>query len=215
MESYSQASQDLFYMKALKYKNNGYFLEIGSNDPIKHNNTYLAESRYGWKGIMVEYDTQFLQLYKEHRPNSIHIINDATKIDYKDLFIKNNVQSTLDFLQIDLEAETGSTLETLLKLDKEIFDDYKFATITFEHDVYRTSQNNITRSMSREIFNKRGYVCVFTDINNCGINPYEDWYVHPDLVDMNYVNTLIKNNNKYYVENPITKKTINWQDIKY
>ena len=80
--------------------------------------------------------------------------------------------------------------------------------------IYSTNFAN-TRLESRNIFAKRGYICVFEDINNGGKNPYEDWYVHPDLVDMNYVNTLIENNNKYYVENPITKKTINWQDIKY
>jgi hypothetical protein len=46
-------------------------------------------------------------------------------------------------------------------------------------------------------------------------NPYEDWYVHPDLVDMNYVNFLIENNKKHYVNNDITGKTINWEDIQY
>jgi hypothetical protein len=36
------------------------------------------EQNYEWKGIMVEYDSSFLPLYKIHRKNSIHIINDAT-----------------------------------------------------------------------------------------------------------------------------------------
>jgi hypothetical protein len=31
---------------------------------------------------MVEYESNFLSLYKQHRPNSIHVINDATKVDY-------------------------------------------------------------------------------------------------------------------------------------
>jgi hypothetical protein len=118
-----------------------------------------------------------------------------------------------DYLQIDLEAGNGSTLKTLQKLDSEIFDTYKFATVTFEHDIYATNFGN-TRLESRDIFKKRGYICVFEDINNMG-NPYEDWYVHPDLVDMNYVNFLIENNKKHYVNNDITGKTINWEDIQY
>jgi hypothetical protein len=210
-----QAQQDKFVLNILKEKKNGYFLEIGSNHPININNTYLLETKYDWKGIMVEYDESFLDLYKIHRPNSIHIINDATKVDYKNIFEINNMPNEMDYLQIDLEVSNRSTLTTLEVLDSQIFDTYKFATITFEHDIY-TGNAFDTREKSREIFNKRGYVCVFEDINNKSIVfPYEDWYVHPDLVDMNYINNLIENNKKYNVDHSFTGKTINWEDIQY
>ena len=210
-----QAQQDKFVLNVLKEKKNGYFLEIGSNHPININNTYLLETKYDWKGIMVEYDESFLDLYKIHRPNSIHIINDATKVDYKNIFEINNMPNEMDYLQIDLEVSNRSTLTTLEMLDSQIFDTYKFATITFEHDIY-TGNAFDTREKSREIFNKRGYVCVFEDINNKSIVfPYEDWYVHPDLVDMNYINNLIENNKKYNVDHSFTGKTINWEDIQY
>ena len=208
-----QSNQDKFILNILKEKKNGYFLEIGSNHPININNTYLLENEYNWKGIMIEYNDSFLQLYKQLRPNSIHVINDATNIDYKNLFEINNVPSIIDYLQIDLEVSNGSTLSTLQKLDNEIFDTYKFATITFEHDIYNSNFNN-TRLESRDIFSKRGYLCVFEDVNNQG-NPYEDWYVHPDLVDLNYVNKLIENNKKNYFYNSITTKSINFENIDY
>ncbi len=163
---------------------------------------------------MVEYDPAFLPLYKEHRPNSTHIINDATQVNYKNVFENVQMPFTVDYLQIDLEADNGSTINTLLKLDNEIFDTYKFATVTFEHDFYHTNFAN-TRLTSRNIFEKRGYIRVFSDINNQGINPYEDWYVHPDLVDMNYVNSLIELNKNNFVNHPSTGKTINWEDIQY
>jgi hypothetical protein len=210
-----QAEQDKFVLNILKNKQNGYFLEIGSNHPVNINNSYLLETQYNWKGIMVEYNSGFLPLYKQYRPNSIHIINDATKVDYKNVFETNNMPLLFDYLQIDLEVNNGSTLETLQKLDNEIFDTYKFATVTFEHDIYHTNFGN-TRLESRIIFKKRGYVCVFEDINNRGVaHPYEDWYVHPDLVDMNYVNNLIENNKTNYMNHPVTGKTINWEDIQY
>jgi hypothetical protein len=208
-----QAHQDKFVLNILKEKKNGYFLEIGSNDPILINNTYLLEKQYDWKGIMVEYDGSFLDSYKQHRPNSIHIIHDATTADYKNIFEENNMPLLFDYLQIDLHVSTGSTIQTLQKLDNEIFDTYKFATVTFEHDIYSTNFED-TRLKSREIFLKRGYICVFEDINNGG-NPYEDWYVHPDLVDMDYVSNLIEMNKQNYVDNSITVKTIDWQDIQY
>jgi len=199
-----QAEQDKYVLKVLKGKRNGFFVEIGSNEPEIINNSYLLETGYNWRGIMVEYEQKYLPLYQEHRPNSIHVINDATQINYKNLFELNNVPLNIDYLQIDLEANNGSTLRTLELLDEQVMDNYKFATITFEHDIYHTNYMN-TRLKSREIFNKRGYYRVFSDINNKGINPYEDWYVHPDLVDMIYIFNLVNLNKNNYVNNNIYK----------
>ena len=210
-----QSEQDKFIINVLKGKQNGYFLELGSNDPININNTYLLEKQYNWKGIMIEYDSKFLPSYKDYRNNSIHIINDATMIDYKTLLDSNNMPLNFDYLQIDLEPCNGSTIKSLEKLNNEIFDKYKFATITFEHDIYSTNFGN-TRLRSREIFTSRGYVCVFKDIHN--IEPkyvYEDWYVHPELVDMKYIKELQDKNSNKYVFNSITQKSINWQSIEY
>ncbi len=215
MKYNGQAEQDKFVLKVLNEKRNGYFLEIGSNDPIYINNTYILEKEYGWKGIMIEYNNYYLNSYKIIRPSSIHIIEDATKIDYKKIFKEeNNMPLCLDYLQIDLDVVNKSTIDTLIKLDNEIFDIYKFATITFEHDIYQGDYFN-TRMLSRDIFKKRGYISVFEDIcnrdmSNNNLNPFEDWYVHPDLVDMNYINNLIDINKNNYDNN-----VIEWQNIQY
>ncbi len=69
-------------------------------------------------------------------------------------------------------------------------DEYKFATITFEHDIYSTNVGD-TRARSRELFNRRGYLIVFNDVTDG--NPeivFEDWYVHPVFLDMTYMNSL-------------------------
>jgi hypothetical protein len=208
-----QSQQDRFVLNVLNYKKNGYFLEIGSHHPIIINNSYLLETKYNWKGIMVDCVNDFLPLYKQHRPNSIHVINDARTIDYKNLFEQNNFPTSLDYLQIDLEVSDGSTIETLIQLDSNIFDTYKFATVTFEHDIYNTNFAN-TRIESRKIFKKRGYICIFEDINNHGY-PYEDWYVHPDLVSIVYINNLIEYNKSKFTNHSIVKKTINWEHIQY
>ena len=186
----SQALQDLFAIRVLKNKTNGTFVEIGSNHPIAGNNTYLMESKFNWKGLMIEYDRSFEQLYKDLRPNSIYRIGDARLVDYRGILDENQFPSNIDYLQIDLDVNNKSTLDTLVLLDNTCFDKYKFATITFEHDIYTGNFFN-TREISREIFKKRGYELVFPDVavffegRHC---PFEDWYVHPDLVDMDYVN---------------------------
>lgn len=183
-----QAAQDLYVLKCTNYKYNGTFLEIGSNDPIQINNTYLLEKKYNWSGIMIEYDNSFTDLYKKNRPLSKFIISDATQIDYKRELENFNMQYNIDYLQIDLEVCNNSTLNTLKILNNQIMDIYKFATITFEHDIYRGNYFN-THSESREILKNRGYILVFPDVMNDG-NKFEDWYVHPDLVNMNYINSI-------------------------
>ncbi len=147
---------------------------------------------------MVEYDPKFEASYKQHRPKSNHIIADAVNIDYKSVFENHNYPKNMDYLQIDLDVDNNSTLYTLKNFDSNIFDTYKFATVTFEHDIYRGDYFN-TRQVSREIFAKRGYVRVFGDVSHSG-NSFEDWYVHPDLVDMTYVNIIKREGPIEYTE---------------
>jgi hypothetical protein len=188
----SQALQDLFVISILKNKQDGYFVEIGANHPITCNNTYMLEKEYNWRGLMVEYDPSFEQMYKDLRPKSIYAMSDARFVDYKGILDTYAFPTNIDYLQIDLDVDNKSTLDTLILLDNTCFDKYKFATVTFEHDIYRGDYFN-TRELSREIFKKRGYELVFPDVavffegSYC---PFEDWYVHPELVDMDYVNKI-------------------------
>ena len=193
MEFNGQALQDKFVLNITEFKRNGTFVEIGSNDPIVINNTYLLEKGFDWTGVMVEYNKTWEPSYKEKRPGSIHIMEDATNIDYPKVFADAAFPSNIDYLQIDLEVNNGSTFKTLQNLDANIFDNYKFRVVTFEHDIYHTNFLN-TRQESRNIFEKRGYLRVFSDVTNNGQNPFEDWYVHPELVNMGYVKQLMTHN---------------------
>lgn len=179
--SFSQASQDLFVLLMTQYKRSGTFLEIGSNDPIQTSNTYLLESKYEWTGIMVEYDASFKDAYKSLRPGSKHVFQDARTVDYASLL---ESKPTMDYLQIDLDVDNRSTLDTLELLDKTVFDTTKFGVVTFEHDIY-TGNYFSTREKSREIFARHGYQLVCPDVAvhfNGARCEFEDWYVHPDLV---------------------------------
>jgi hypothetical protein len=210
-----QAEQDKFVLHTLDFKRNGTFLEIGSNNAIEINNTYILENTYDWRGIMVEYDSSWLPQYKVHRPKSIHVIQDATTIDYKRLLDSSGLPKTIDYLQIDLEVENRSTLTVLEKLDAEVFDTYTFSTVTFEHDIWRGDFFD-TRKTSRDIFERRGYVRVFGDICNREAKyVYEDWYVHPDHVNMEYISELKNINEKNYQPNTITESSLGWDSIIY
>jgi hypothetical protein len=202
--SFSQAKQDIFVINCLKFKKDGFFVEIGGNHPIICSNTYLLEKDYNYKGIIVEMDNSYLPLYQEYRKNSIPIIANATKINYLEKFKEFNVPKNIDYLSFDLDVDNNSTLETLELFDQQLFMNYKFAVVTFEHDIYRKDltpilnyNSNNTRNKSREIFEKYGYIRVFSDVSHCN-NAFEDWYIHPDLIDINYINELIEKNKKHY-----------------
>jgi hypothetical protein len=147
---------------------------------------------------MVEYDNKYLESYNTYRKLSKSIIYDATLIDYKEELKKFNMPNSIDYLQIDLEVSNNSTLTVLKLLDNQIMEDYKFAVITFEHDFYAGNYFN-TQAESREIFFRRGYILVFPDVMNDG-NPFEDWYVHPDLVDINFINSIKSNTSLEYTD---------------
>lgn len=190
--TYSQAGQDLFILAATNNKHNGYFLEIGSNHHSYNNNSFLLETQYNWKGLLVEYDKSFETSYQIYRNNSIYTINDARLVNYRELLDNNNFPTNMDYLQIDLDVDNKSTLDTLLLLEETVFDKYKFATITFEHDIY-TGNFFDTREISRRIFEKRGYLLAFPDVTvfwNGKYQPFEDWYVHPDLVSNDFIDKI-------------------------
>ena len=219
-----QALADKFVAHCTNFKEDGYFLELGSRHPKEGNNSYVLEKGLGWKGIMVEKENTYEEAYKTQRPNSIAIIEDATQIDYRKLFEENNVPHELGFLQIDLETRNNTTLKTLLKIDAEILDDYKFAVITMEHDIYTGLSNSVeTRDKSRKILENRGYYCVFKDILDhpkvITNAPYEDWWVHPDLVDMDYIRHLQEKNqgkrSKIQVEIKIEVDSFKSYEVEY
>ena len=79
---------------------------------------------------------------------------------------------------------------------KDIFDKYKFRTITFEHDFYRGDFYN-TRYISRQILHKRGYVSLFPDVGigiDTNFSSFEDWWVHPDLINEDFIKKHYDNN---------------------
>lgn len=189
-----QAEQDTLVLLLTNNKKNGWYVEIGSNDPIQYNNTYLLEKNFQWKGMMVEWDKKFLSSYKIHRPLAVHLMGDASRFNYQQLLKQYNFPNHIDYLQIDLDVDNQSTLQTLELFDKTIFNMYKFGVVTFEHDIYRGNFFN-TREKSRKIFQKHGYKRLFGNVSVFFENKwceFEDWYAHPQLINPNLLQKIIQ-----------------------
>jgi hypothetical protein len=182
-KNYSQVMQDMFVLFTYNGKKNGTYLEIGAGDPYHLNNTYLLESEFDWSGLSLEIEENLCNLWG-NRKNKI-ICKDASIIDYKKILDNNFKTKEIDYLQLDCEP-SKTTFETLLSIP---FEEYKFGIITYEHDHY----NDITRkyrSKSRKYLKLYGYELVFTNISPTPWSPFEDWWVHPDLVDVEKINKI-------------------------
>ncbi len=80
--SLSQHAQDAFVVKKMDGKRNGFFVDIGCNDPIRFNNTMLLEREFGWRGVSIDAQAQFIDRYHEERSTPfIHAcIGDTQKL---------------------------------------------------------------------------------------------------------------------------------------
>ena len=176
MNTQSQAHQDQFVLSCLGMKRGGLFLDLGCNDPVRISNTYVLEKDYGWDGIAVDIDSSFVSRYQNVRTCRA-VCADCTKVNFQELL---GDISHFDYLSLDLEP-ASVTLDCILRIP---FDSVTFAVITFEHDEYRFGSE--VKEESREILMSDEYHRLRRDVKNGG-SPYEDWYVHPNFVDMNRV----------------------------
>jgi len=181
--NYSEAFQDMFVLSATNGKKNGTYLEIGAADPTYGSNTYLLETEYGWKGIGIEYSEKLVNRHKKSRTNVVECI-DALEADYS--FILRFTDSfVIDYLQLDCEP-AKTTYDIMMKIP---FDEFKFRVITYEHDHF-IDLEQIYRKKSREFLQSKGYELVVSDVAPDGKRSFEDWWIHPGLVDRAIIDQL-------------------------
>ena len=175
----------MFVLSMLDGKKEGTYVEIGSAEPYHNNNTALLEKDFGWKGISVDYNMEKVREFESQRSNPVYY-GDATDADYVTLFKENNLPKHIDYLQLD--CEPANTTYRALELIP--FDQYKFATITYEHDYYADSEKKY-RDLSRKFLTEKGYILIANNISPDKNSPFEDWWIHPDLVDSSIVKKML------------------------
>lgn len=206
-KNYSQVFQDIFVLSVLDGKKEGTFLEIGGGRPFYGNNTALLEEKFNWTGVSIEFNSDNVKQYTTERPSTQVLHEDALSIDYKNLLSKNYKDNVIDYLQLDIDP-CSNTFEALKLIP---FDEYKFSVITYEHDHYIDSTKTF-KEKSRELLTSKGYVLIVDEVSPDGKSSFEDWWVHPDLIDkeilsqMKLVNGQIKNMEEYIYGTPEEKK---------
>ena len=71
---YSQTGEDVIISTLLGHKKNGFYLDIGCNEPIRYSNTFHLYLN-GWKGICIDANDDLVKKFKRVRPLDLCLRN--------------------------------------------------------------------------------------------------------------------------------------------
>ena len=142
--STSQLMQDLFAIFIIQKNFHKTFLEFGATDGISLSNSYILEKELGWKGVLVEPDSQWMEELKKNRSKS-NILNKCIwkKTGEKMNFFssENRVFSTLDEFKFSDKKSMPLNSESRNKKGKIV----KIETISL-NDVIKDEFKNLCPS---------------------------------------------------------------------
>ena len=113
--SYSFNAVDLIVNYIFKNKNNGFYLDVGSQHPISNNNTYLLFKR-GWSGINIDLDKKNIDLFNTARPNDINLnLAISSDVAEKKLYFYHDKSpiNTLDKVVSDFQTATVNEIKRI------------------------------------------------------------------------------------------------------
>jgi FkbM family methyltransferase len=132
---YSFSGVDIVLKKIFYQQEKGFYIDVGCQNPIKNNNTYLLYKK-GWEGINIDLDEDNINLFNSARPNDINF-NKAVSSDVKDVelyfYHKKSPINTIDkkiseFQRAKVTSVKKITTDTLnniisnTKYNNQIFD---------------------------------------------------------------------------------------------
>lgn len=204
--SYAQNREDVYLYRILNQIKNGFYIDIGANDPIVDSVTKHFYDM-GWSGINVEPELKWFKRLKKERPNDINLnLLISNKIQIK-TFLSSKIrgQSTLEnkFIKKEnIEKITQRETETLnnilekqkikkdihfLKIDVEGHEKEVLESIDF--NLYRpwilvieTKEFNSSNHTSHHKYlNKYNYKFFFNDGVNSYFISHEKKYLLPSF----------------------------------
>jgi len=184
-QNYSEAYQDMFVLTLLDGKRNGSYVEIGSGHPTYGNNTLLLEKDFDWNGVSLDISEEFVNAHNNERKHTC-VLKDATTVNYEAFLSGLGFDEYIDYLQIDCDPPSVS-FQALISIP---FETRKFGIITFEHDHYADPTGG-WREKARNYLKSYGYELFASNISPDKNRPYEDWFIHPDVINMNRVHSLL------------------------
>lgn len=204
--SKSQLLQDLFVLKELDFKSNGFFVEFGATNGVDLSNTWLLENTFGWSGILAEPCRSWHASLVNNRKCLIDkrcvwketgVAMDFFESDYaelsslKDALTQENFRSdrkemksyqveTVSLNDLLLDHHAPKTID-YLSLDTEGSELEILQAFDFSHYHVQviTVEHNYTplREKIKKLLEEKGFSRVLNGVSGC-----DDWYVHRVLL---------------------------------
>lgn len=169
-KSYSQCGEDLFISNYFKKKiSKGIYLDIGSYNPIKYNNTYLLYKN-GWKGTNIDLNQTSIDLFNIVRPGDKNICAAISNKIEKVMVYMENIFSPLNTISFIRSKELNqknikrnSYLVKTKKINNIIKDKFDFLNIDIEGMDFEVLKSiNLTfynpRLICIEILDKKKFI---------------------------------------------------------
>ena len=112
---YSFSGVDVIIENIFRLKNNGIYVDVGCQHPIKNNNTYLLFKK-GWNGLNIDLDKDNIDLFNVARPNDQNInVAISNKICETDLYFyhKKSPINTIDKKTSDYQKAPISEIKKI------------------------------------------------------------------------------------------------------
>lgn len=132
---YSFSGVDIILKKIFHEQMKGFYIDVGCQNPIKNNNTYLLYKK-GWEGINVDLDEDNIKLFNSARPNDCNI-NKAVSNEIKEtelfFYHKKSPINTIDKKTSEFQKAKVSSIKKI-KTDtlNNIVLDTKFKNHSFD-----------------------------------------------------------------------------------
>ena len=202
--SYSISNVDLIIDRIFSKINEGIYVDVGCNHPIKYNNTYLLHKK-GWRGINIDLDSKSIDLFNRLRKKDVNVKQLVTSIDgeEKNIYFYHD-RSAINTISKDLA-------ESREKKSKEI-KRVKGLTINsiIENSEFKKSKINLLsidienyefEALKNFNFKKYNIDLIVTEITNINQKKLETFTQSLDYILNSKIYKLLINNNY---------KLINW-----
>lgn len=197
--SYAQNFEDVMLHRALKDITNGFYIDVGANDPIEDS---LTKAFYdiGWSGINIEPQSEFFELLLQQRTRDTNL-NVAISNSKKDInFYVSHIRgwsttniSAIDDTNKDYFATTPQIVKTM-SLD-EVISLYNVQNIHFLKIDVEGAEKDVLQSFSFSI--KPWIIVVEATLPSTNTDNSKEWeYI---LLSQNYTFAYFDGINKFYI----------------
>ena len=172
-KSFSQGSMDLILEHIFKNKNNGFYIDVGCQHPIKNNNTYLLYKR-GWSGINIDLDSVNIELFNFFRKNDNNVKSAVSdKIESAKLFYYHQ-KSPINTLDKNISLKQNAKIEKEIDIQTNtltnILDNYSIKKIDLLTIDVEGFELKVLKGLN---FNKYNPGVIIVEFLDLGANKWE------------------------------------------